>query len=205
MATKKIKTQAQACVPADRDACAAQITEIGRLQREHEVMSAQMNDAIAQITDKFAPELSARSLRIKELSAGVQTWCEANRPALTDNNKVKYHDFLTGQVNWRTGLASVRVTGADAVIKTLKALGLVEFVRTKEEVDKEAILANASAAEKLTATAVAAEPDPDKRAAFERTLLAREMLQGLSGLKVAPGDESFAITPLQLEQSEVPA
>lgn len=204
MATKpKIKTAAQQHVPADRDACAAQIATIGTLQREVTMMTAQMNEAIAAITARFQPELDARSARITELSAGVQTWCEANRATLTEDGKVKFHEFLTGQVKWRTGLPSVTVTGVEAVIKTLKTLGMGVYVRTKEEVDKEAVLATYSAAARITAHEISVEPDPERRAELQRAQLHHEMLQGLSGLRVKPGAESFSIEPLSIEPAEV--
>lgn len=205
MATKKpkIKSAAQQHVPADRDACAAQIATIGTLQREHAMMTAQMNEAISEITRRFQPELDARTARITELSAGVQTWCEANRALLTDDGKVKFHEFMTGQVKWRLGTPSVSVTGADAVIKTLEALGLAVYVRTKKEVDKEAVLATFSAAERITDHQIDVEPDQARQAELLRVRHHHELLQGLSGLKVKPGAESFSVEPLQIEAAEV--
>lgn len=206
MATKKkLKAPAQEHVPADRDACAAQITAIGNLQRESERLQAEMNDQVAKITDHFAPLLADLAERVKALQAGVQTWCEANRAALTADGRVKFHDFLTGQVNWRTGLDSVSVTNAEAVLLTLKALKLPEFIRVKEEVNKDAVLANFSAAAKITADQVNAEADEVQKALLIRTLECNSLLQGLSGLRIKPGAESFTVTPVSLESSEVPA
>jgi phage host-nuclease inhibitor protein Gam len=206
MATKKkLKAPAQEHVPADRDACAAQITAIGILQRESERLAAEMNDQVAKITDHFAPLLADLAERVKALQAGVQTWCEANRAALTGDHKVKFHNFLTGTVTWRTGLDSVSVTNAEAVLLTLKALKLPEFIRTKEEVNKDAVLANFSAAAKITADQVNAEADEVQKALLIRTLECNSLLQGLSGLRIKPGAESFTVTPVALESSEVPA
>lgn len=206
MATKKrTKAPAQEHVPSTRDDCARQITLIGNLQRQHERLQGEMNDKIAAITDQYAAPLELLAKQISALSAGVQTWCEASRPQLTQDGKFKSHDFLTGVVNWRLGLPSVSVTGADAVIKTLRNLGLVEFIRTKEEVNKEAILANFSAAEKITPASISGELDAEKQMVLIRVITANEMLQGLSGIKLKPGAESFSITPVSLESSEVPA
>jgi len=57
----------------------------------------------------------------------------------------------------------------DKVIETLKRLGLGRFVRTKEEVNKEAILANPKA------------------------------VAGVAGIKVVQGIEDFAVTPFEIE------
>jgi len=195
---KRIKAPAAEHVPTDRDACASQIRRIGDLQRDVARLQANMNDQVAEITDQFAPQLAELSEQIKALSAGVQTWCEANRAALTDSDKVKFHDFVTGLVKWRTGNPSVRVSNEEAVIKTLRMLGLVEFIRVSEEVNKEAVLANFSAAPKITPAQITGETDSDKQAVLIRTVQVNEMLQGLSGLKVATGKEAFSVEPVEL-------
>lgn len=202
--SKRIKAPAAEHVPADRDACASQIRQIGDLQREVARLQADMNDQVAEITNEFAPKLAELSEQIRALSAGVQTWCEANRAALTDGDKVKFHDFVTGLVKWRTGNPSVRVTNEEAVIKTLQMLGLDEFIRVIHEVNKEAVLANFSAAPKITSAQINGETDPDKQAMLIRTVQVHEMLQGLSGLKVAQGKEAFSVEPVELG-SEVEA
>lgn len=201
---KRIKAPAAENVPADRDACATQIRRIGDLQREYERLQADMNDQVAVITDRFAPLLAEASEHIKALSTGVQTWCEAHRQELTDNHRVKFADFTTGLVTWRAATPSVRITNAEAVIRTLKALGMTVFVRTKEEVNKEAILANFSAAPKITAEEINNELDAERKMALIRTVQHNECLQGLSGLKVEGGKEAFAIEPVTLG-AEVPA
>lgn len=59
--------------------------------------------------------------------------------------------------------------GAEAVIEALKRLGLGKFVRTKEEINKEAIL-----------------NEPDE-------------VRGVAGLNVVTGVEDFVITPFEQE------
>lgn len=200
--SKRIKAPSQAHVPADRDACAAQIRRIGDLQRQLTRMQADMNDQVAAITDRFAPLLAEAGELIKGLSAGVQTWCEANRDDLTSGGKVKFHDFTTGQVTWRAAPPSVRITNAEAVIKTLRMIGLAEFIRTKEEIDKEAILANYSAAPKITPAQITGETDADKQAVLIRTVQVNEMLQGLAGIRVESGKEAFSVEPVELGAEE---
>lgn len=107
--------------------------------------------------------------RIELLQTGVQAWCEANRDTLTDGGKVKSANLITGEVSWRQRPPSVSVRGVDAVIDTLKRLGLGVFVRTKEELNKEAILN---------------EP---------------HQVRGVAGLQVVTGVEDFAIVPFEQE------
>ena len=192
MATKRLKTPA-AAAPQTRDAVAADIRTIGDLQRQITRVSADMNDAIAAITAQHQPELDRLAADVKRLHAGVQTWCEANRADITDGGKVKFANLITGEVNWRQRPPSVKITKADLVLKTLKALGLGRYIRTKEEIDKDTILAAHSAARLAPST------DP----ARAELLAEADKLASVSGIEIVTGVEDFAIVPF--EQEAVPA
>lgn len=168
---KKLKSAAQVCAPQSKNDCAAGIRQIGDLQRIMARETTAMNDAIAKITAAAQPQLEALQAQIDALQQGVQTWCEANRDALTEGGKVKSANLVTGEVNWRLRPPSCAVRGADSVIDTLKRLGLHQFVRTKEEVNKEAIL-----------------NEPDK-------------VRGVAGIAIVTGVEDFVITPFEQEAS----
>ena len=60
-----------------------------------------MNDEIGQITERYSEPAEDLKKRLAVLQGGVQSWCEANRAELTDNNKVKYANLTTGEVQWR--------------------------------------------------------------------------------------------------------
>ena len=168
MATK-LKAKAKIYAPQSTNDCAADIKKLGDLQREFERQRADMNDQIAAITRTFQPELEAISERIGLLQSGVQTFCEAHRDELTNAGKVKTANFITGEVQWRQRPPSVSVRGTEAVIETLKKLGLSRFVRAKEEVNKEAIL-----------------NDPAE-------------VRGVAGINVVTGVVDFVITPFEVE------
>ena len=165
----RLKTKAQAYVPQTRDEAAADIRKIGDLQRQLTRATTEMNDAIAHITQSFQPRLDAISEQLKTLQDGVQGYCEAHRLELTDGGKVKTANLITGEVQWRQRPPSVSVRGAETVIEMLKRLGLDRFVRTKEEINKEAILN---------------EPD---------------QVRGVAGINVITGVEDFVITPFEQE------
>ena len=161
----RIKQAALVAVPQDSDAVAFDINEIGRLSREIISKKAAMNDEIAVITDAYTQQFTPLELKIKELTKGVQSWCEANRAELTQHGKTKTGSFNTGSVQWRQKPPSVAVRGVESVIETLNRLGLGRFVRTKEELNKEAILN---------------EP---------------QAVQGVAGLSIKTGVEDFVISP----------
>ncbi len=83
-----------------------------------------MNDEIGQITERYSEPAEDLKKRLAVLQGGVQSWCEANRAELTDNNKVKYANLTTGEVQWRIRPPSVTVRGADAVLELLRSRGL---------------------------------------------------------------------------------
>ena len=143
--TKKTRIKSDAVehwVPADRDQVNEAIAEIGRHQRERERIQADMNDRMAAIKAEHDAAAKPLGARINELAKGVQLWCEANRTALTREGKVKFHEFATGVVKWRLTPWSVAVSKVADVLALLKAKGLGDaYIRTKEEIDKEALLA----------------------------------------------------------------
>lgn len=155
-------------VPQSRDDAARDIRAIGDLQRERTRLETAMNDEIAVITARYQPEIDTLRNRVQAVSAGVQTWCEAHRAELLKGD-AKTANLVTGEVQWRQRPPSVAIRGLDAVIETLKRLGLGRFVRTKEEPNKEAMLN---------------EP---------------QAVAGVAGISIVTGVEDFVITPFEQE------
>lgn len=172
MATaKRMKSKASVYVPQSREEVANDIRVIGDLQRESTRLMTHLNDEIARITAVAQPSIDDIKTRVDVLQEGVRTWCEANRATLTHDGKVKTANLLTGEVQWRQRPPSVGVRGAETVLETLKRMALERFVRTKEEINKEAILN---------------EPDA---------------VRGIAGITINTGVEDFVITPFEQEAS----
>lgn len=169
MAKAKVKSKAQIYVPQTKEDCAADIKELGDKLRELTRFEADMNDAIAKITQEYQPKFDVLGDRVKVLQNGIQAYCEAHREELTNGNKVKSANLVTGEVMWRVKPASVRITAVETVIETLKRLGLKRFVRTKDEINKEAIL------------------------------LDKDAVKGVAGIKIISGEEQFEINPFEQE------
>ena len=137
----KLKTPAATVeIPQTRDDVAEAIAAIGRAQRECARIEATMGDEIAAVRKRFEAQAEPHKSKITALQEGVQTWCEAHRDALTNGGKVKTAVFTTGEVRWRLPPASVALRKIEEVLKALKRKNLGRFIRTKEEVNKEAIL-----------------------------------------------------------------
>jgi phage host-nuclease inhibitor protein Gam len=169
MATR-IKTTAGGNTPQSKADAMRDIKAIGDLQRELGRIEADINDQIAEITKRAAPRIETLRERLAELQSGVQTWCEAHRVELCGKGKTA--NLVTGEVSWRQRPPSVSISKADEVITRLRGLGLLRFIRSKEEVNKEAILA---------------EPAE---------------VAGIKGIKVVTGVEDFVITPFEVDVGE---
>ncbi len=143
MATKsktRLKAVAAPIVPQTREDVADLIAGIGIDSREITLLEVEMNHTISRIKEEFEQRAEPARRRIEDAQRGVQAYCEANRDALTANGKTKTHQFTTGEVAWRTRPPSVRITGEEAVMFSLRSLGLSRMIRVKEEINREAIL-----------------------------------------------------------------
>jgi len=156
----KLKTRAGAPAPQNREEAASFIRRIGENNRAIARAEADMNDAIVKL--KEAAEATAAPLadETKQLAA--------NRALLTDNGKRKHAELGTGRIEWRLAPPKVTIKGADAVLHAIKTLGL-PFVRIKEEIDKEAMLA-----------------EPEKA-------------RLVPGVSIGSGGETFSVEPFEAE------
>lgn len=173
---KKAKsTAAGVAVPQSREECAARIKDLGDAQREEQRLLANMNDQVAAAAAQYQPGIDAARERQAELMDAIQTWCEANRLDLTQGGRVKSAQLVTGEVQWRQRPPSVTVRKVEQVLAALHQLGLGRFVRSKDEVDKEAILK---------------EP---------------QAVKGVPGIVINTGLEDFCVTPFEAQAPSTPA
>lgn len=143
------------------------IKQVGDLQRELQRIATHQNDELAAITERYAPQIAELQERIKPLQKAIEVWCEANRAELTNNGKTKTGSFNTGEVQWRQRPPSVLIRKAEDVLERLRQLGLSRFIRSKDEPNKEAMLA---------------EPD---------------IAATVTGITIKKGVEDFVITPFE--------
>lgn len=159
--TKKtrLKSDAVAVTFANRLEVDAAIAEIGAAQRERDRIQTEMNDALAKVRAEFEEQALPHATVIKELGHGVQVWCEGNRVDLTRDGRSKTAKFAAGEVSWRTRPPRVNIRGEGIVAEALKRLGLERFIRTKEEIDKQAILAEPGAIEGIKGLSISQGED----------------------------------------------
>ena len=136
---------AQFPVAQNRDQAVAYIKLIGDHQRDRARLKADMDDKITALREEYDRLMKPHNESIAELSKGVQTWAEANRDDLTQGGRVKSVNLMTGEVKWRITPPSVKLIRVKEAMEELKQKFLSRFIRTKEEVNKEAILADQEA------------------------------------------------------------
>jgi phage host-nuclease inhibitor protein Gam len=160
-----------------REAAAAAVVVIGNLRRAIAGLEAGLNDEIAKLTE--AAEKTAQPYReqLEAAAAGLEAWCTEHRKELTNGGKTKTIELGTGTVAWRRRPPSVRLRGKvqDIIARCLDARMpriFRTFVRTKYELNKEAMLAR-----------------PDKA-------------EELDGVTIVSAGEDFAIDPLEAEIAE---
>ncbi|WP_082327494.1 host-nuclease inhibitor Gam family protein [Salmonella enterica] len=164
----RLKAAAASYTPQSREQVSIDIKKIGDIQRELTRIEADANDQIAVIMNQNTPKIEALRAELDVLQKGVQTWCEANRSSITKGSS-KTANLITGEVSWRTKPDSVSIKGVELVLETLKKLKLDRFIRRKEEINKDAILA-------------------DKKA-----------VENIKGISIVSGKEVFSITPFEQE------
>lgn len=172
MSKPKLTRIKAASINLTRDEAEERLANIGSAQRRVTEIEAAMNDEIAAIKTHYEAQAAPHNLSITDNFRDLQLWAEANRDSLCVG-KVKTVRMATGEILWRKRPPSVRITGAPAVIERLISFGLTVFVREKQEIDKDAILA---------------EPD---------------QVKGIQGIKVITDVEDFVAKPFETEIERV--
>ncbi len=158
MARAKMKTRGvNVPTPQTRDEAAAMLRAIGDNARAIARIEADMNDRLAKIKEDAERDAGPFRSLADQMMEGLKTWCEANREALTDGYKRQTADLGTGLVSWRRRPARVTIKKVEDVIAAIKTLGLLTFLRTTEEVDKEAMLKEPEKARLLAGVTIGSE------------------------------------------------
>lgn len=167
MKAVRLKTQAKAMVCQSKVQAAEAITEIGNAQREITRLETEVNDITARALDERKDRIDELRTTIDELSQGVQAWCEVHRDVLCKKGKTA--NLTTGEVSWRQRPPKVSLRGMDKILEALKQAKLKQFIRVKEEINKDAILANPTA------------------------------VKDIKGISIKSGIEDFVIKPFEVE------
>jgi phage host-nuclease inhibitor protein Gam len=149
---------------------------------ETAAMQARYNQPNPLLSDPYASQgLLAIKARMNQLTLQAQTWAEAHPEQF---EKKKSMELTDGKLGFRTGNRALHLLSRkfkwETVLQLLKKLKWgKDYVRTKEEVDKEAILRD-------TIVRPATDPDP-------KTFISEKVLAD-AGMKVVQ-EENFFVEP----------
>ena len=173
-ATRMKVTAATFPVPQTADEANDFVAKLGAAQRERQLIETAMNDELAAVKARCEAEAKPFKTEIEALTRGLHTFAEGHRDTLTRGGKVKFHRFAAGEIAWRTRPPKVSIKGGvEAVISAFKSLGLLQFVRIKEDLNREAMLS---------------EPD---------------VATMISGVSIGSAGEDFIVKPFETELEEV--
>ncbi len=122
------------------DEAAQFLAEIGKEQRATEKIRLGLNAKVNELKAKAMADDEPHQEKISQLVEGLFAYAEAHRDELTDHGKRKTVELPTGTFGWRMTPPAVSLYNVEAILESLKSLKLERFIRTKEEVDKEAML-----------------------------------------------------------------
>lgn len=138
MSKKRIKAKAYP-VPKTRQEAEELLGTIGSLQRKVGEYESKAAARIAGIQQAFAELAAPVNEQIEGAFQAVHAWAESNRGELCEGNS-KTVKLATGLLTWRFTPPAVKLTKVEAILSQLRAEGLTQFIRTTEEVNKQALL-----------------------------------------------------------------
>lgn len=143
-----------------RDQIESLVSDIASLKNNQRIITAKMDDEIQSARDRHESGLAAIADDLKQKTAIVQAWAESN-PA--EFGKRKSIEFGSGIIGFRTGTPKLKLLLKwkwDMVLQALKAAAWGrEYVRTKEEIDKESLIRDAQHPDPLITDRLITEPD----------------------------------------------
>ena len=132
--------RAVVAVPKNLDEAARFLAQIGKEQRATDEIKLGLNAAVDKLKVEAMAADEPHQEKVLQLVEGLFAFAEAHRDELTDGGKRKTVEVPTGTFGWRMTPPSVKLRDVESILESLKSLKLKRFIRTKEEIDKEAML-----------------------------------------------------------------
>lgn len=144
MAKKKAvpkKAEREPMIPGSREEAGEFVRRIGNLKRRISSAISEAEAKIAEIQKTAADATDGPSQEIQDLLEGLFFFFETNSPELTEDGSRRSVNLGTGTIGERLSPWKVELKGVEEVLEELHKIGLSRFIRQKEEVNKEAMLA----------------------------------------------------------------
>ena len=151
--------RAVVAVPKSLDEAAQFLAQIGKEQRATDEIESGLNAAVDKLKAKAMADGEPHQEKVSQLVEGLFAYAEAHRDELTNHGKRKTVEVPTGTFGWRMTPPAVTLRGIEQILGSLKSLKLGRFIRTQEEVDKEAMLKEPEVAETVKGVSISQHED----------------------------------------------
>lgn len=168
---KKAAAEPAFAVPTTIEECDGFIRRYGELQRQRRRIETAMNEDLAKVKARYEIEAAPLGQQVADLARGIEAFCVSWRDALTQGGKTKTYGFGAGEVSWRALPAKVTVKKSmlEQAIEFCRRR-FPEFVRVKEEINKEAMLAAPERAMRVPGVSIGSDGESFDIAPFEAAL-----------------------------------
>jgi len=142
MATTRRTKRPAASIYTSKEDVDKAIAHIAQLQRTRARISTTLDRRVAKLNEMAKIELEPITADLNATVKEVVLYVEQNRNELTNDGSIKTVRFTHGVVKWKFTPPAVTIRNAKAVLAALKRLELNKFIRTKETVNKQAMVSD---------------------------------------------------------------
>lgn len=115
------------------------VQQLGQYQTEITTLETELKDRITQIKADYEPRIEALTVKRNRTMEGLYTFAQRHKRPLTEGGKTVV--TLAGKFGWRMTPPRVECPkGEGIVIKTLKRLKMLKYLRITVELDKAKLL-----------------------------------------------------------------
>lgn len=141
-------------VPRDLNEAAKFLLQIGKEERTINAIQSEFNAEVDKLKSKAMTNVKPHQIKEMQLIQGLFAFAESHRHELTKDGKLKTVKLPTGNFSWRLNPPSVSLSNVKSILKILKEKGLKHFIRTKEEINKEAMLKEPDIAKEIKGVSI---------------------------------------------------
>ncbi len=150
MAERKNKMTREAVkVPKTKEELNEFLRKLSECHQKIQRIQLEANRKINNIRAEASEQINPLQKEVDSLFEGIFIFAQAHQNELTNNGKNKTVNFPNGTIFWRKNPPSVFLRNVKEVINFCKEKNLLQFLRVKAEVNKEAMLADPETASKI--------------------------------------------------------
>jgi len=128
--------------PQNLAEAAQSLADIGAVKRRIKELNRALNEEVERAKSEAAKKVAPLAEKSQQLFEGLYVFAERRRAELTQDGKTRTISVVSGDFGWCTTPPAVIIKNIEKVLAELHSRQLTAFIRTKEEINKEAMLAD---------------------------------------------------------------